>query len=106
MPMDQQRLTNASILADEARIPEHVVYRAFVRETVVLNLQTGKYHGLNPTAGRMFELLDREATVQEAAIRLADEYTAPLRKIEGDVCDLVRSLVERGLIELNTHRNG
>ena len=34
------------------KLPQHVVYRDFVSETVLLNIQTGKYHGLNPTAGR------------------------------------------------------
>jgi hypothetical protein len=102
MPMGTE-MSDASLLAEGARIPDHVVYRAFVRETVVLNLQTGKYHGLNPTAGRMFELLDREATLQDAASRLADEYAVPAVQIEGDLCDLVRDLSERGLIELNSH---
>ena len=32
-----------------ARIPQHVVFRGFATETVVLNLETGKYHGLNPS---------------------------------------------------------
>ena len=29
-----------------------VVYRTFATETVILNLQTGRYHGLNKTGGR------------------------------------------------------
>ena len=31
------------------RVPEHVVYRDFAEQTVVLNLRTGRYHGLNET---------------------------------------------------------
>jgi hypothetical protein len=31
------------ILDSQARVPRHVVYRDFVNETVVLNLETGTY---------------------------------------------------------------
>ena len=39
-----------------ASVPQHVVYRRFAAETVVLNLETGTYHGLNATGARMLEL--------------------------------------------------
>lgn len=91
---------NDELLAGRAVLPDHVVYRAFVKETVVLNLQTGKYHGLNPTAGRMLDMLERSPTVREAAQRLAEAYAQPLATIETDLCDLCRELVARGLIEL------
>jgi hypothetical protein len=99
-------LTNAAILAEQARVPEHVVHRAFALETVVLNLRTGKYHGLNPTAGRMLELLTKTPTVKDAALRLAEEYARPLDEVESDLCQLCRDLVERGLIELNSNPQG
>ena len=88
------------LLKTKARVPQHVVYRAFVSETVVLNLETGNYHGLNPTAGRMLEALDSSATVREAAERIAAEYGRPLPDIESDITELCGNLLERGLIEL------
>jgi coenzyme PQQ synthesis protein D (PqqD) len=92
--------TNASILAGRATVPEHVVYRAFVKETVVLNLHTGRYYGLNPTGGRMLEELERAPTVGDAGHLLAESFGQPLDEIERDLCDLCRDLLERGLIEL------
>lgn len=91
-----------AVLAGRARVPEYVVYRTFVYETVVLNLQTGKYHGLNHTAGRMLELLERSPTVGVAAAKLADELSRPLREIEVDICELCTGLAERGLIDLGS----
>jgi hypothetical protein len=82
-------------------VPQHVVHRSFPSETVVLNLQTGKYHGLNPTAGRMLEVLAKEGLVREAAAVVAEEYGQPPAATERDICDLCESLIERGLIEID-----
>lgn len=76
------------------------MYRSFVNETVVLNLQTGRYHGLNTTAGRMLELLERSGTVGEAAALLAVEYKRPVEEVESDLTGLCADLLERGLIEM------
>ena len=92
--------SSADILEARARVPGHVVHRSFAHETVILNLKTGKYHGLNPTAGAMLTQLERDATVAEAATRLAARYERPVEEIAQDLCDLCLDLLERGLIEL------
>lgn len=91
----------ASLLTSSIKVPQHVVYRTFPSETVVLNLETGKYHGLNATAGAMLEALERAACARDAAAALAESYEQPLEAIERDVCELCRLLLERGLIEVN-----
>src|SRR6202012_5574673 len=73
------------LLAARARVPDGVVFRAFANETVVLNLATGLYHGLNPTAGRMLETIERVGSLGEAAEVLADEYERPLPEIQRDL---------------------
>jgi Coenzyme PQQ synthesis protein D (PqqD) len=90
-----------ALLEITVKVPQHVVHRSFPSETVVLNLQTGKYHGLNPTAGRMMEALDREGGVRAAANAVAAEYEQPLDATEKDICDLCEALLERGLIEID-----
>ncbi len=89
----------SSLLAAKVKVPQHVVYRSFPAETVVLNLQTGKYHGLNATAGRMLAVLERADSVRDAALELAGAYEQPQDVIESDLCALCASLLERGLIE-------
>jgi hypothetical protein len=89
----------SALLASKVNVPQHVVYRSFPTETVVLNLQTGKYHGLNATAGRMLEELERAACVREAAVALAEHYGRDRELVEHDLCELCRALLERGLVE-------
>lgn len=86
-------------LETRVRLSEHAVYRTFALETVILNVKKGTYHGLNATAGRMLQALDRSATVAEAAEKVAAEYGRSLDEVEHDMLDLCRRLEERGLVE-------
>jgi hypothetical protein len=94
------------LLKAKVKLPQHVVYRTFPAETVVLNLQTGKYHGLNPTAGRMLETLEQAGSVSEAATVAAEEYDQPQATTERDMCSLCSSLLERDLIEIEDGDGG
>ena len=82
------------------RIPQHVVHRHFPAQTVVLNLHTGRYHGLNPTGGRMLDALGEAPTVAAAARIVADRYLQPQADVECDLCELCAQLLARGLVEL------
>ena len=81
-------------------IAPHVVYRAFPTETVILNLETGRYHGLNSTGGRMLELLDGCGSVAEALTAFANGYGKDPVEVEQDVRTFCTRLHERGLIEI------
>lgn len=91
----------ASLLTSKIKVPQHVVYRSFPAETVVLNLQTGRYHGLNATAGSMLETLERAACVRDAAAAVAADYEQSQAAVEQDICELCNLLLARGLIELD-----
>jgi hypothetical protein len=84
--------------AVRVRQPQHVVHREFPSETVVLNLETGRYHGLNTTGGRMLEELNRATSVAAAAERLATAYEQPVDVVERDVYVFCTGLIERGLL--------
>jgi hypothetical protein len=84
-----------------ARIPEHVVHRDFEEETVVLNLETGQYHGLNITARRMLAALVEADSIAGAAALLEEELGVPRSRIERDLVDLRDALVARGLLQFD-----
>jgi Coenzyme PQQ synthesis protein D (PqqD) len=83
------------------RIPEHVVYRDFADQTVALNLQTGRYHGLNATAGAMLEALRESPNVAAAAERLAPEWDVERDVLLADLLELCEGLESRGLLEIH-----
>jgi hypothetical protein len=98
--MEPADLNHAAI-----RLPDHVVFRRFPAETVLLNLQTGRYHGVNPTGGRMIEVLAEVGNVAEASVRLAEEYEQPLDEVRQDLFEFCTDLVDRGLIEIHGERD-
>jgi hypothetical protein len=95
-----ERTPDSNILQRRVTVPKHVVFRDFVSETVLLNIETGQYHGLNPVAGRMLSVLDSVGSVEEAARRLAQEFEQPLDRIETDLAELCEGLIERRLLEI------
>jgi hypothetical protein len=90
-----------SLPTSKITIPRHVVYRRLPSETVVFNLKTGKYHGLNATAGSMLEALESACSVGDASTAMAGEYAQPQALVERDMCELCEGLLARGLIEID-----
>jgi hypothetical protein len=86
------------------RIPDHVVRRAFPGETVILNLETGQYHGLNPTAGRMLGALEASDSIGGAVAALAREFGISYDEVNRDLLELCEALSDRGLLELDEAR--
>jgi hypothetical protein len=99
--MMESAAARSNLMEARIKVPEHVVHRPFPTETVVLNLETGKYHGLNPIAGRMLEEMERQDTVGAAAQVIADEYGQSLEDVERDICELCGDLAARKLISLD-----
>lgn len=82
-------------------VPEQVVHRSFGEQTVLLNLATGQYHGLNATGRRIFELLVERNSTAGVAAQIASEYGIDVELVAADLEELCTALAERGLIELD-----
>ena len=91
-----------SILDSRVQVPEHVVSRAFKDQTVLLNLESGSYHGLNGVAMRMLEASAEAPTPRDTIAALATEYDQPESVIEQDLADLLQGLADRGLLVTDT----
>lgn len=91
---------SAPVLDATVRIPNHVVHRSFVQETVVLNLETGRYHGLNTSAGAMLAALETAGSIRGALRLLAETFPDAGEQLEHDLLRFCEDAQERGLIEL------
>jgi hypothetical protein len=81
-----------------ATIPPHVVMRSFGDQTVVVNLQSSRYFGLDPVASRMVERLQEAGSIEEAVRLLVAEYDASADVIRRDLENLVAQLERCGIL--------
>lgn len=77
------------------------MFRPFGSEMVLLNLQTGQYHGLNHSGSRMLEVLAEVGDFDTAAGLLATEFAHPVDEISADLSELCQALAERALVEID-----
>lgn len=67
-------------------------------EGVLLHLQSGQYHGLNPVGLVIWELLEQPSTAADVVARLRDRVEDPPPSLEDDVMSFLTSLRERDLV--------
>lgn len=85
-------------LETKIAVPEDVVFRELDDEAVLLQVETGRYFGLDPVATRMWTALDEHETLGGALEALSAEYEATRERIRHDLEELVIALAERRLI--------
>ena len=69
-------------------------------ESVLLNLNSESYFGLDPIGTRMWTLLTNSESIQSAYEALLDEYDVSADDLRRDMQDLIEKLVANGLVEV------
>lgn len=69
-------------------------------ESIVLDLDTGIYYGLNEVGARVWTLVQTPVTLRAVLTTLLAEYDVELERCERDLLELVRELAECGLLEV------
>ena len=75
-----------------------VVFRELDGETVLLNLDSGVYFGLDAVGTRVWTLLLEHGTPAPVCAQMEHEYEVERDPLERDVQRLVRELHQKGLI--------
>lgn len=88
-------------LTDKVTIPSQVMARQVGEETVILDLNSGTYFGLDPVGARIWTLLSEGKTAGEVCAVLLDEYEVEAERLQQDMSKLLDELVGRGLVKIN-----
>ena len=87
-------------LSDKVSIPTQVMARTVGDETVILDLTSGTYYGLDPVGARIWQLFaDGQTLAQVRDIMLA-EYDVSVDDLERDLNRLLSELSDKNLISL------
>jgi len=84
----------------KASFPSEVLSQEVNGETVLLDLASENYFGLDEIGTRIWSLLQAGSSIRETLDTLLDEYEVERATLEGDVGKLLEKLQEAGLIEL------
>jgi hypothetical protein len=81
-------------------VPKHVLIRHLDGESVLLNLQTERYFGLDSTGTRMWQHLADSASIEDAYEKLLDEFEVEPVLLRSNLSELLSNLVQNGLLNV------
>jgi hypothetical protein len=99
-PQPEERVSPRSMIsfADRATIPSNVLIRFLDQESVLLNLNSERYFGLDSVGTRMWQLLTAAPTIDAAYCQLIEEFDVDSKSLRSDLSHLLDHLIENGLI--------
>ncbi len=86
--------------ADRAAAPAHVLVRFLDRESVLLNLETERYFGLDVTGTRMWQLATDSPSLDAAYGQLLAEFDVEPELLRSNFSELLDRLVDNGLLQV------
>ena len=87
-------------LAARVSVPPDVLISKVGDESVILDLDSERYFGLDAVGTHMWTILTTSDTVQAAYEQLLGEYEVDAEVLRQDLLNLVGMLRERGLVEV------
>ena len=89
-------------LSDKVTIPAQVMAREVGDETVILDLASGTYYGLDPVGARIWQLMAEGLTLEQVCEAMLIDYEVTREDIERDVLALGQRLLDKHLVNIGT----
>jgi Coenzyme PQQ synthesis protein D (PqqD). len=87
--------------SDRLKIPDDVLISNLQDESVILNLDSERYYGLDSVGTRMLSVLTISDSIEAAYNTLIQEYDVDDQTLRRDLIALVENLVEQGLVQIS-----
>lgn len=81
--------------------PESVLVRELQGESVLLNLESEAYFGLDDVGTRMWQALTATSSIEAAFEMLLAEFDVEPDRLRSDLTDFVENLTKAGLIRVS-----
>ena len=83
------------------RIPANVNFQNLNDELVILDLESGKYFGLDPVGARIWTLIGEHGSLIKVLGAMLEEYNASQEQLERDLLKLVEELAAQKLVVID-----
>ena len=87
--------------SDRVKIPDDVLISKLQEESVILNLDSERYYGLDDVGTRFLSVLTTSDSIQTAYETLAKEYDVDGQRLRHDLAELVEKLAAQGIIQIS-----
>ena len=87
--------------SDRVKIPDDVLISNLQQESVILNLDSERYFGLDDVGTRILSVLTSSESIEAAYQRLVEEYNVDGQSLRLDLLELVENLLTHGLIQIS-----
>ena len=84
--------------SDRVKIPEDVLISNLQGESVILNLDSERYFGLDDVGTRFLNVLITSDSIEAAYETLRHEYDVDAHALREDLLALVETLIEQGIL--------
>ena len=87
--------------SDSVKIPDDVLISNLQDESVILNLDSERYYGLDSIGTRILSVLTTSESIEAAYNTLIQEYDVDRQALRQDLIALVENLVAQGLVKVS-----
>ena len=86
------------------RIKNDVLITQLEQESVILNLESERYFGLDAMGTQILAALTKSKSIEDAVHTLTGEYDVDETTLRHDLTSFIEQLVAQGLIEVSDRR--
>ena len=87
-------------LTQNVSLSEDVLLQDLAAESVLLNLESEEYFGLDEVGTRMISVLNESQSIQAAYQLLLVEYEVDEIELKRDLLELIEQLAEHGMVKV------
>jgi hypothetical protein len=84
--------------SDRVRTAEDVLISNLQEESVILNLDSERYYGLDNVGTRFLSVLNTSESIEAAYEVLRDEYDVDAQSLRHDLLELIENLLKQGIL--------
>jgi hypothetical protein len=86
------------LFSERVRVPDEVLISNLQEESVILNVDSERYYGLDDVGTRFLSVLNTSDSIEAAYELLRHEYDVDAHVLRQDLVELIENLLQQGIL--------